>query len=449
MTQQNLDLRKSVQIVRRRKKLFSGIAAAGLVIGAAYAVLTPPMTSSSALVVISGMPASLTNPANASANDPGAQTSLATEIVIAGSDPVLAAALPKVSPPTNSLQALRSRVSVATVNGSDVLSITATGDTADQAEQTANAVANSYVAYVSLASNTAVHVAAKVVAPATAATAGKLPEHIGVYAILGALAGALVGFVICLGLGRRSRRLVLRDEIANSIAVPVLASIPVERPSDPASWARLLERYEPDPVNGYWLSNLLRQFGAADFGADSAKANARSLTVLSLASDPTALALGPQLAAFASAQGIPTALVIAPQQHMNVTASLHTTCAAGAQTVSGHGKPLRLLVAEDDKADQVDAAFKVVVVVIDGLDPRIPPMARTTATVLGVSAGGATAEELARVATAAAAEGREIYGILVANPDAGDQTTGRIPRLLPVQRALPTRVNGLPTEIRR
>jgi capsular polysaccharide biosynthesis protein len=449
MSQQNLDLRKSIQIVRRRKKLFGGIVAVGLVIGAAYAVLTPPMTSSSAFVVISGMPASLTNPANSSSNDPSAQTSLATEIVIASSDPVLAAALPKVSPPMNSLQALGNRISVAAVNGSDVLSITATGNTADQAEKTANAVANSYIAYVSPSTNPALHVAAKMVGPATSTTGAKLPEHIGIYAILGVLAGALVGFVICLVLGRSSRRLVLRDEIANSIAVPVLASIPVERPSDPASWARLLEQYEPDPVHVYWLSKLLRQFGAADFGADSARTDAPSVTVLSLASDRTALALGPQLAAFASAQGIPTALVVGPQQHMNVTASLRTTCAAGAQTASGHEKPLRLLVAEDGKVDQVAATFTVVVVVIDGLDPRVLPMTRTTATVLGVSAGGATAEELARVATAAAADGREIYGILVANPDVGDQTTGRVPRLPPVQRALPTRVNGLPTEITR
>ena len=42
---------------------------------------------------------------------------------------------------------------------------------------------------------------------------------------------------------------------------------------------------------------------------------------------------------------------------------------------------------------------------------------RTTATVLGVSAGAATAEQLARVAVVAAADGREITGILVADPD--------------------------------
>ena len=447
MSQQNLDLRKSIQIVRRRKWLFGGVVALGLFLGAAYAVHTPPATSSTALVVISGLPAPLINPANTV--NGAAETSLATQIVIAHSDPVLAGALPKVSPPTNSLQALSKSVSVAALAGSDVLSFTATGKTADQAENTANAVANSYIAYVGSATDPALQAAAKMLEPATTATASKLPEHIGIYAILGALAGALVGFVICMSLGRTDRRLVRRDEIANSIAVPVLVSIPVEHPSDPASWARLLEEYQPNAVHAYGLSGLLRQLGVGEYDPSGRKANSTSLTVVSLASDPTALALGPQLAAFASAHGIPTALVLGPQQDMNVTAALRTTCAAGAQSTLTRGKPLQLLVAEDDKIVQAGAAFTVVVVVVDGRNPLVLPAVGTGATVLGISAGGTTAEELARAATAAAADGRDIYGILVANPDPDDQTTGRIPRLPLVRRALPTRVNGLATEIRR
>ena len=50
-------------------------------------------------------------------------------------------------------------------------------------------------------------------------------------------------------------------------------------------------------------------------------------------------------------------------------------------------------------------------------------------TVLAVSAGAATAEQLARVAASAADNGRDIAGILVANPDPSDQTTGRLPQL--------------------
>ena len=48
---------------------------------------------------------------------------------------------------------------------------------------------------------------------------------------------------------------------------------------------------------------------------------------------------------------------------------------------------------------------------------------RTTVTVLGVSAGVVTAEQLARVAVSAAGDGRQIAGILVADPDPTDHTT--------------------------
>ncbi len=75
---------------------------------------------------------------------------------------------------------------------------------------------------------------------------------------------------------------------------------------------------------------------------------------------------------------------------------------------------------------------------------------RTTATVLGVSAGAVTAEQLARVAASAAADGRDIAGILVADPDPADHTTGRLPQLArPAHRRTPTRLTGTTTETRR
>ena len=172
--------------------------------------------------------------------------------------------------------------------------------------------------------------------------------------------------------------------------------------------------------------------------------------MLSLASDPGALALGPQLAAFAAAQGIPTALVVGPQQDVDVIATLRTACAAASQSGAGPRRPLQLVVSDDGRLGQLRAAFVVVVTVVDGGAPHMPDTARTAATVLGVTAGAATAEQLARAATAAAADGREIAGILVANPEPGDQTTGRIPHLASaVRRQMPTRANDVPTESRR
>jgi hypothetical protein len=105
----------------------------------------------------------------------------------------------------------------------------------------------------------------------------------------------------------------------------------------------------------------------------------------------------------------------------------------------------------DDHIDvPLDAALTVVVVVVDGRSPRIPDTAHTTTTLLGVSSGGATAEQLARVAVGADADGREITGILVADPEPADHTTGRIPQLSrPTRRRMPTRLKGISTEIRQ
>ena len=52
MSQQGLDLRRSVQIVRRHKVLVGIVVALGLLIGGAYATLNPPMLTSTALIVL-------------------------------------------------------------------------------------------------------------------------------------------------------------------------------------------------------------------------------------------------------------------------------------------------------------------------------------------------------------------------------------------------------------
>ena len=185
-------------------------------------------------------------------------------------------------------------------------------------------------------------------------------------------------------------------------------------------------------------------------GVNFGRGNGRwSFTVLSLSSDPGALALGPQLATFAASQGIPTALVVALQQDATVTAALRTACAAPPAS-SEWPAHLRVLVSDSEVEEQSDAELAVVVGVVDGRNPQVPDMMRTTATLLGVSAGAATADQLARAAVSAVSDGREITGILVADPDSDDATTGRLPQLgRRGQRRLPTRMTGIATEIRR
>jgi hypothetical protein len=172
---------------------------------------------------------------------------------------------------------------------------------------------------------------------------------------------------------------------------------------------------------------------------------------VSLAADPGALALGPQLAVYAASLGIPTTLVIGPTSDGNAAVTLRTACSEWAQGPSGRQGNLRVTVAREDGTADVPRGtmLAVVVAVVDGERPRVDDMMPTTATVLGVSAGVATAEQLARTAISAAADEREVVGLLIANPEPGDHTTGRIPQLTrPVSR-MPSRITGPTMEARR
>jgi hypothetical protein len=270
--------------------------------------------------------------------------------------------------------------------------------------------------------------------------------------LIGALAGLLVGIITALAVGRNDKRLRVRDDIANSIGVPVFASVPVGRPSDAAGWAKLLEDYEPGAVYAWRLRKAMQQLGITDVTLSNGHGGGSfTLNVLSFSSDPGALALGPQLAVFAASQGIPTTLVIGQQQDMNVAATLRTACAVPPPAKSKRSNYLRVVVQDGpDLHERQYTGFIVVVTVVDGRSPQIPDVMHATATVIGVSAGLATAEQLARTAVTAAVDGREVTGILVANPDPADQTTGRVPQLAPPShRRRPTRMKGITTEIRR
>jgi hypothetical protein len=87
---------------------------------------------------------------------------------------------------------------------------------------------------------------------------------------------------------------------------------------------------------------------------------------------------------------------------------------------------------------------------VDADNPRVAATGRAATTVVGVSAGAATAVQLARVATSAAIDDRDIAGILVADPDPADQTTGRLPEVVRLgERRMPTRTATPMTENRR
>ncbi len=208
-----------------------------------------------------------------------------------------------------SLQTLRNQVQITSVASSDILSISAKGKTAAQAEDTANAVAKSYVAIINSRNAPGGKVQVRVLEPATSAAGPSLSSRLPVTGGLGALLGALVGAIVVLAFNRRDRRLRKRDDIADSIGVPVLASIGVVHPSGAAGWAKLLADYEPGAVDAWRLRKALQYLGLDDVNPNGSQpGNDSSLEVLSFGFDSGALALGPQLAVFAASRGIPTAL---------------------------------------------------------------------------------------------------------------------------------------------
>jgi capsular polysaccharide biosynthesis protein len=434
MIQEPLDLRKVLRLVRRHKFIVWTAAVMGILAGAGYAVLRPPTLTAEAWVVLAPSPRGVV---------------IGTQVVIASSDPVLTDALGNIHPAL-SLGELQDRIQVKDETPT-IIGISADGQTATQAESTANAVAQSYVDYVGRAGNLPDGpVQARVLQAATTATGTSRSSQLAGMSLLGGLLAAGLACFAVLAVGHRDRRLRERDEIADSIGVPVLASMSVEHPSDAAGWTSLIEHYEPGAVDAWRLRKALQYMGVADLSLDDRRGHGGfSLTVVSFSFDPRALALGPQLAAFAASRGIPTALVVGPQQNVHATATLRAACSALALASSG---PLQVIVQDDDGAiPPLDGALTVVVAVVDGQAPQIltydapswndlvANTMRTTATVLGVSAGVATAEQLARVAATTAVAGHHITGILVADPDPADPTTGRLPEV-----SRPTRVRRPP-----
>jgi capsular polysaccharide biosynthesis protein len=406
-----LDLRTLLFAVRRHKAIFGVLFLLGLAIGTAFTLIKPPLLASKVLVVI-----------------PGTRY-IQTQAVIAASDPVLLSAARHLHPIVP-LESLRHRVKVTTVT-STVLAITALGKTASQAQETVNAVADSYVDFVQSPKSPGGKTTAEVLENATPAIGPTLPVRAAETGGLGGLAGALIGMIVAAAIGRTDRRLRERDEIAAAIGAPVLASLPVAHPSDAGSWARLLANYEPTITHAWSMRKALRQLGVTEGRSAPARV---SVAIVSLSSDRRALALGPQLATFAAALGIPTRLVVG-QQESGFTAALSAACTMTATALSDHSNRLQFGTENSDESDRyAPAALTVIVEVVDSREPRFSQRSRASATLLGVTAGTATAEQLARVAVGVAAAGRDITGVLVANPLPSDRTTGSLPQFSQPQR---------------
>jgi len=428
MSQQPMSLRRAFELIRRNKAVVGGAVGLGLIIGAAVGSINPPQLSSSALVVL-----------------PNTKIPSETMVLLATSDPVLSSARPNIDPAPAGIVTLRQQVSAAS-SSQNIISINAKGGTASTAESAADAVANSFVGFLHSSQSPIGQVNAHVLQPATTASGPNPLVHRLVYGLVGAIVGLIVGLIAAIARGRGDRRLRTRDDIANAIGVPVLASLPVGHPTSAQDWAKLLDSYQPGAVHGWRLRKTLQHLNVAGVNlTGDREGQAPVVAMVTLAKDPRALALGPQLAAFAASLGIPTALAIGPSQDPHAIVALRTACAGWR----GSRGSLQVTVLDDDTDKPRDVALTVLVTVVDGTNPQWDKNLPATATLIGVSAGGATAEQLAATAMKVTGRGREVVGLLVADPDQSDRTTGRIPQLpRPVPR-MPTRLTGISTEVTR
>jgi len=289
--------------------------------------------------------------------------------------------------------------------------------------------------------------AAQIIQKASPAKRAGLVTRSILFSMIGLLLALGIAALVLVLLGKRDPRLRYRDEIADALGSPVVASLRSRAPRNIAGWSALLEDYTPGAVDSWALRQALRQLSIEVAGAPrrpgergEGVAHPPSITVVTLSDDVRALAMAPQLAAYAASVGLRTVLVAA-QRHESASA-LWAACSQGTPE---HRPGLQV---DTRVRNGSDADLTVVLAVVDRTKPELSELSRlpkSAVTILAVSSGTATAEELARTAVNADDAGSRIVGILVADPDDLDRTTGRMLRQERTQQvALPSHLTGVP-----
>jgi len=270
----------------------------------------------------------------------------------------------------------------------------------------------------------------------------RIPE----IAALGALGGIVVGALIAFARGSRDQRLRRRDDISEAASVPVLASLSGRRPKTEDDWLHLLEDWRPSVTDRAHLRRLLEASGVHNLAPrlqlaarlavgisrdDPSPASGEpgvDVTFIALARDRRAMAVAPELAVFAAELGLPTAFVVNSDYESSETLKL--ACAA-RDPHSGGPRANLLTYERPPELIPVDVTLRVTLLLVEAnsldvvgyLDAE-PATTRPLTTLLAVSAGEASADELESVATAVARHGPALDGVVVVDPDAHDTTVG-------------------------
>jgi capsular polysaccharide biosynthesis protein len=512
MAEQAVDLRSTLSILRRRKRPLVAAAMTGAAAGLCSVLLWPPLYSSSSLVLLppaeDGTGQAITRDVATTTRVAGSEAVLAP----AGktlTPPMTALALTKrvkVSAPTTDVvqiearaetpqraQAISRAVAQAEVNymTDSSSSLTAAqqatlaarkrdlqaslgkvneeidkatarrqqeSPTSAQAKADAAALAQLTAQQANLvlqldqvksvAAGVRPNAGATIIQGASPAERPGVFQRLVLFALLGlAVAVAITAFVLTMR-ARHDRRVRARDEMADAVGSPVIASVRSRVPSTVAGWQSLLEGYDPGTVDAWALRQALRQLVPHEVAARTAGGSGQpttkarrpvSITIVTLSDDLRGLAMGPQLAAYAASTGVTTRLVTG-QGHESA-AALWAACSG---IVDQEIRPGLFVSTVAENQRGVD--LTIVLTVLDRGEPKLGDLLSTSATVLALSPGTATPEDLARAAVTIDDAGTQIAGIVVADPDDLDRTTGRLLQHERSQQApLPTRLTGLST----
>lgn len=271
------------------------------------------------------------------------------------------------------------------------------------------------------------------------------------FGALGALAGLVIGLLVALLRARLDGRLRSRDDIARAAGVPVLTSLAVRAPRRAADWGHLLDIWSPTVAESARLSRVLQDLAIVGqskprgqrlnepagptANGNTADANVLILgagvavTALVFAGDVDAHAVAIEIAAYAAIIGLPVTLVVQPGDRP--LRRLSTALEGRKSRVERQRKNL----TTQDLNPGMAADSGVLTVNLVAVNPEAPGQvgvargggdAATVDSFLVMSAGYARAAQIADAVEIAAREHLRLVGAVVANPDPGDMTTGRL-----------------------
>ncbi len=510
MSEQNLDLKAVLAVLRRHLVLLVLVAVVGAVAGVALAMWRPPQWTSTSMVLL---------PPASESGVGAAEREAGTQVRVASSDMVLGQAGRRVSP-TLGLDEMQEAVEVGAATA-DVLRFTARADSPERARDLAQAAAAAELRYVSsaaarlrdaarsgretrletlratlrtvdrdiratterrdalrfgtaaekaltaaLAQLTAQQAAlvlqADQVAEAASADVGRDTASLIEAAspatrpglVLGRVLHGLAGaaallLVVAVGLlvsARRDRRLRFRDEIADALGSTVVASLSARPARNLAGWGTLLSRYVPGPVDAWSLRQVLRQVLPAGALGRGHDGTGPVTEVVVVSLSDDAAALALGPQLATYAASVGLRTRLVPCHGHASAAALWAACARVHPEHELRGHLWLNRPLHESGSDDL----RVSMVVVDRSRPERPDLPQGVTGIVAVSAGSATAADLARLAVSADEAGVDVQGVVVLDPDRLDRTTGR--RLQPDRMRepqLPVRLTGtLPADRR-